>query len=83
MIGVWDGPEEARRIGEESARVMVGAMVLAFVATSIVLLTAFGSLEGAIQAAESGADQHMMDEIAFMGGIKPATVVAAKHRPNP
>lgn len=33
----------------------------------------FGSLEGAIQAAENGADQHMMDEIAFMGGIKPAT----------
>jgi uncharacterized protein (DUF2336 family) len=33
----------------------------------------FGSLEGAIQAAENGADQHLMDEIAFMGGVKPAT----------
>lgn len=33
----------------------------------------FKSLEGAIAAAERGLDPHMMNEIAHMGGIKPAT----------
>lgn len=33
----------------------------------------FKSLEGAIAAAERGVDPHMMNEIAHMGGIKPAT----------
>ncbi len=33
----------------------------------------YGSLEGAIAAAERGVDAHLMNEIAHMGGIKPAT----------
>lgn len=33
----------------------------------------YGSLEGAIVAAEHGLDPHIMNEIAYMGGVKPAT----------
>src|SRR5262249_48949459 len=33
----------------------------------------FGSLEGAIAQAENGVHPHLVNEIAHMGGIKPAT----------